>query len=76
MKDLAKKISGRSALLVLLALLAVVVMGSTTQKPRMSDLNASALQMAQESQSNISSQSQKLAKHNPGALLRANAICK
>ena len=74
MKNLLKKFSGCTLLFMLVALLSLLVMGSTGKEPRMSDLNSTALQMAQESSSDVAQKSAYLARHNPGAILRANVI--
>lgn len=68
--NVLKKFSVQKVLFVLLALLAVVLLGSTAEKPRRSDLNVSAEKLAAESARDISS----VAEKNPGVILRANAI--
>ena len=68
--NVLKKFSVQKVLFVLLALLAVVLLGSTAEKPRRSDLNVSAEKLAAESARDISS----VAENNPGVILRANAI--
>ena len=76
MRKIVKKFSGCTLLFMLVALLALLVMGSTGKLPRMSDLNSAALQLAQESNDSVSQKSLYLARHNPGAILRANVISK
>ena len=70
--DALKRFSGRTVLFVVLALLAVVLLGSTAEKAQRSDLNKSASKIAAESSNDVKT----LSESNPGALLRANMIKK
>jgi len=71
MQKLIKKLSGGTGLFILLALIAVLIMGSTAVIPRKSDLNSTAEKLSSESSKPIQG-----AKVSSGALLRANVIGK
>ena len=71
MQKLIKKLSGGTGLFILLALIAVLIMGSTAVIPRKSDLNSTAEKLSGESSKPIQG-----AKVSSGALLRANVIGK
>jgi hypothetical protein len=71
MQKLIKKLSGGTGLFILLALIAVLIMGSTAVIPRKSDLNSTAEKLSSESSKPIQG-----GKVSSGALLRANVIGK
>ena len=71
MQKLIKKLSGGTGLFILLALIAVLIMGSTAVIPRKSDLNSTAEKLSSESSKQIQG-----TKVSSGALLRANVIGK
>jgi hypothetical protein len=71
MQKLIKKLSGGTGLFILLALIAVLIMGSTAVIPRKSDLNSTAEKLSGESSKQIQG-----TKVSSGALLRANVIGK
>ena len=71
MQKLIKKLSGGTGLFILLALIAVLIMGSTAVIPRKSDLNSTAEKLSGESSKQIQG-----GKVSSGALLRANVIGK
>ena len=66
--------SSRTALFVLLALLAVALLGSSRKDFRNRDLQQSAMQIANESPVAMCFENQQLAMRDPGVLLRANVI--
>lgn len=64
----------RTILFVLFALLALFLLGSSTQPARYSDLNRTALQFAEESSAAVSKSALTVSRQHPGAVLRSNLI--
>ena len=73
-KQKTGRLSCRIVLFLLLALLALALMGTTAGVPHQHDLNRTAWQLANESQADIRQYSRELAMQNPTAVLRANII--
>ena len=69
-----KFLFNRTTFLILFALIAMVLMGSTFAKPVSSDLHKTAQTLVNERSSAIRSNSSTIAARNPGAILRANVI--
>ena len=69
-----KILFNRTTFLILFALIAMALMGSTFSKPASSDLHKTAQALANESSSAIRSNSSAIATRNPGAILRANVM--
>lgn len=76
MKNLKRLVLSRTVLFMLLAILAVTLMGTAFSDHRYSDLHKTALRFAGESSGDIRSDAPALARRNPGALLRANTRIK
>ena len=72
MKKFTAKLFGGSGLFILLAILAVLVMGSTSEKPRQSDLDATAAKIISQSGNAVQNANDVSAR----AILRANIIGK
>ena len=72
MKKFTAKLFSGSGLFILLAILAVLVMGSTSEKPRQSDLDATAAKLVSQSGNAVQNANDVSAQ----AILRANIIGK
>lgn len=72
MKKFTAKLFNGSSLFILLAILAVLVMGSTSEKPRQSDLDATAAKLVSQSGNAL----QNAGDVSNQAILRANIIGK
>ena len=72
MKKFTAKLFSGSGLFILLAILAVLVMGSTSEKPRQSDLDATAAKIISQSGNAVQNANDVSAQ----AILRANIIGK
>ena len=72
MKKFTAKLFNGSSLFILLAILAVLVMGSTSEKPRQSDLDATAAKLVSQSGNAVQNANDVSAQ----AILRANIIGK
>ena len=72
MKKFTAKLFSGSGLFILLAILAVLVMGSTSEKPRQSDLDATAAKIISQSGNAVQNANDVSAR----AILRANIIGK
>lgn len=74
MKKMHYFFASPTAIFVLLAVLALTVMGTTMTKPRFSDLHQTAMLLADESTSEIRKESRHEIFRHPGAIVRANVI--
>ena len=74
MKKPANKIPVNIMFFLLLATLALMLMGTILTKPVSNELNSTAQQFFAESSASADGQSKNLQFSNPGAILRANAV--
>lgn len=74
MKKMQKKFSSPTAIFMLLAVLALTIMGMTAGKAEHSDLHSAALRFADESTQEVRQDSRQVFFKNPGAIVRANVI--
>ena len=74
MQKPANKIPGNIMFFLLLATLALMLMGTILTNPVTNDLNGTAQQIFAESSASVNEQSKNLPFSNPGAILRANVI--
>ena len=74
MKKMQKRFSSPTAIFMLLAVLALAIMGMTASKPAYSDLHTSALSLAAESSQEVRQDSRQVIFKHPGAIVRANVI--
>ena len=74
MMKLIAVFNNRTVLFILLALLAVTLLGSSRKNFKNRDLQQAALQIASESPVALCYENQQLAVKNPGVILRAHAL--
>ena len=74
MKKMQKKFSAPTAIFMLLAVLALTIMGMTAGKAEYSNLHSAALRLADESTREIRQDARKEIFKHPGAIVRANVI--
>ena len=74
MRKMQRVFSAPTAVFMLLALLALTIMGMTVAKPAYSDLHTAALRLANESTPEVRQDARQVFFKHPGAIVRANVI--